>query len=79
MNTGAGSCARGDDGDGALAAWVRPGFRANPPTERQSTIEDEELMLQKRAPPIEVPPPAARRPRPPPRPQSVHYVNVNLF
>jgi hypothetical protein len=62
-----------------MVRWRHGCDRDSGPTRLRSGIEDEELMLQKRAPPIEVPPPAARRPRPPPGPQSVHYVNVNLF
>jgi hypothetical protein len=43
-----------------------------------SAIEDEELMLQRRTPPVEVPPPATKRPRPP-QVLFTNYVNVNLF
>jgi hypothetical protein len=58
-----------------------PGFRADPPTQRQSTIEDEELMLQKRSPPIEVPRPAAMATDATANSSIllINYVNVDLF
>jgi hypothetical protein len=58
-----------------------PGFGADPPTQRQSTIEDEELMLQRRSSPIEVPRPAAMATEATTKSSIllINHVNVRLF